>query len=607
MSPQERSQIHNFILQARESGTPDTEIMSFLANKGVLSAVNPEKYGTSSLAVETATPTIGGRQLNQGFAPVDPMAMNQQEPQRQGFFSRVGDRLQNRGSRIAEQVSPEAAATANPLRRGMRIAGDVIGAGLDVVGEGLVTAARGIGTTANIATAPTRGVASLFGAPDAVTAKPTEQLKTLANKIAESPLGEAAFQALGSGVEQWEQFAEQNPEVARDLQALGNIVSVLPIGTAAQSGGRLARQTRLGQGGEALRQSADATDLVRQSDYVQNLVTPELRGRKLPDGVRLTDIQEGGLISERRIVPSSASDRQIIETVSNIPDVSPNNTVLANGQAMERYIGREAENLVAKLQQNDVIFPKRELVAALNRTSDELKKTPTLTGDAGRSADRVMQEYIRRIDAADGKMSEVLQIRKDLDRWVANFAGDKALSGERVNAVSIAARELRDTVNEYLITKSPVGSEVRDSLQRQTNTFRALDNVTPKALAESKNSLSRGLDTLSSALGTRSKIVQGLALLSGIGTFGAMTAYAPVATGAILGGAGLVGIYRVAVSPTSRRRIADLLDGIEGVLPTLPANQQAPVRETIDVLIGLGIIGAREIDPSEQPESAEVQ
>ena len=578
MSPQERSQIHNFILQARESGTPDTEIMSFLANKGVLSAVNPEKYGTSSLAVETATPTIGGRQLNQGFAPVDPMAMNQQEPQRQGFFSRVGGRLSERGSRIAEQFSTEAAETANPIRRGVRVAGDVIGAGLDVVGEGLTTAARGIGTTANIATAPARGVASLFGAPDAVTAKPTEQLKTLANKIAESPLGEAAFQALGSGVEQWEQFSAENPEVARDLQALGNIVSVLPVGTAAQAAGRQAQRLGIRSDELGARIGASATaNLSREArEAATEIVQPEMTFRvRRDEALRLN---EGGILQQRSLNPTRFEEN-MADALARVPGFDHNQTMRHNAQSAHQHIGTLARELDSELARTQIAFPRQEHMAYIRNNMQPFLDRPVLRGNPRGAAEEMIEEYGKILAQHPSTAVGAMQARREFDQWFKGWA-PKGLEADRTaNVVNQTAQELRMLSNDFIAGKTP-SVPVKELLQEQALLFNAIDNMRPKVAREAGSTLDRISDNISRVVSMRGRFSQTAGTVVGLGGLGAAATFAPVYTGVAGAGLATYGGYRLVTDNRTYKALGDTLQSINRVLPETGGAERTLLMQT---------------------------
>jgi hypothetical protein len=565
--------IANFIQQQRKKGRPDSEIHNFLQQQGVL-------------------------------MPSQSQARSEQP----GIFSRaktaITEAFTQRGEGVGEGLQRQRAGEQTPFETGFQLAGQTAGFGFDVIGAGIVGLAR---------MAPEQ-------VKDIVGAGGQAFLQTSA--------AQAGIAALGEGVEAYQSWKEDNPRAAANLEAFGNIASAVPVGTSARATvgltGRAGVPTT--RAGQRLTRSADVAEAARRTERVTDIISPQIRKTKLPQGRALRDIQEGGITTQRRFAMESPIDQAVIKTVSEIPPQRisvggvetvarvDRGSILSRGQAMESYIETQARNLEQLTKAQDVIFPKRELIAQLNNTADVLRKSPLLTGDAGKTADRVIKEYVRRINAADGKLSEVLKIRKDMDSWVKKFAGERAFSGERANALSLAVKELRNTTNEYLISRSPVGSQIRTSLERQFHTFKAIDNVTPKALAEAGSKVERLINTIAEKTGIRSKIVQGLALFTGVGTFGAMTAYAPVATAYFAATFGLGGLYKAAVAPTTRRQLGNLLSGIGEAAKRLPATDQSIVREGLNTLVGLGVItakeaglSAQEIASIEEEDEAEIQ
>jgi len=565
MTPEQQNQVRQFVVDARNKGISDIDITKYMAQQGWLQQMKPETFGAYK---PTATPGVSFSREAETAAVQGFQQPKEKEP---GFIQGVSGIISERGENFAESLERQRLGQQTAVESGVQLAGQTVGAVFDIAFE---------------------GAKSILGlAPESVK----EVVGTAGKAFLDTEIAQAGLQALQGGVEMYEGWKAENQRAAANLEAVLNIASIIPVGAGTKSGVSIASKTGkpLLKTGTAIEKSAIAKQAARTADEVADLISPPVKKTKLPKGKNLLDIEEGGIFQGRKFSTDNPLDREIIETVSQIPGIEKGN-VLAKGQTMERYIASEAEKLVKLTKEKDVIFPKQELLARLNSVKEELAKTPLLTGDAGKSAERVVAEYSRRIQQADGKLSEVLKVRKDMDAWVRKFAGDKALSGEKANAMSIAVKELRDATNDYLISKSPVGSEIQNSLKRQSNTFRALDNVKPKALNEAGSKIERLINTVSEKLGVRSKIVQTLGLFTGVGVFGAMSAYAPVATGFFLGSAGLSGIYKAAVSPTVRKKIGTALKGIGKELDRLPTTNKTAVREGLEVLVGLGIISASE-------------
>jgi hypothetical protein len=561
MNQEKQRELQMFVQQSRAQGMPDTAIVKYMAERGWLQEAMPQQFG----AVQQAQNRFNPQAETQAFQSTG------QEEKKPGFFQRVGERIGERGANFAGSMERQQAGQQTPMESGFQLAGQTIGAGFDIAFE---------------------GVKSILGlAPETLK----NAVGEAGQKFLETAPAQAGLNALAQGVEVYQGWKEENPRDAANLEALGNIVSVVPLSRGGQAGVSLASKTGqpIARTGAQMTEKAGVQQAAKLTNDLAELISPPISGSKLPAGKKLTDIQEGGVFATRKFSTESPFDQDVLRTVSQIPGIEKGN-ILQKGQTMERYIASEAENLVRLSKDRDVIFPKQELISRLKTVQTELAKTPLLTGDAGKSANRVLAKYVDEISKADGKLSEVLRVRKEMDKWIENFAGKKALSGEKANAMTIAVKELRDATNDFLITKSPVGSQIQESLKRQSNTFRALDNVTPKAIKEAGSSVERFSQTLQSKMKTRTQVLGALALLTATGTFQAMSIFAPVATG-ILGASALAGAYKMAVSPAVRLKIGKQLKGVGKLIDELPKTDRSSFIEGLETLAAMGIISTKEL------------
>ena len=157
-------------------------------------------------------------------------SQQEQPQQEQGFFDRVGESIGERAleaQEIKQRYGEGEMSEASAMLQGI---GNV-GFGLmgDVVGEGVVSAGRGIGSAA-----------------EAIAPETTESVKQLGQDIMQSDIGQMGLQALKAGGEYWDQFRGSYPDVARNLEAVGNIAGAVPLGgaTAAVGGEVIAPAAR---------------------------------------------------------------------------------------------------------------------------------------------------------------------------------------------------------------------------------------------------------------------------------------------------------------------------------------------------------------------------
>lgn len=140
-----------------------------------------------------------------------------QAERKPGFISRVGEDLKKRAGSIKETISEGMKGESNPLRSGVRIAGQIAGGIGDVVAEGAVSGFRAL--------------------PDVVE----QPIRKAGTKILQTKVGQAGLEAIEQGVEAYEAFKIKYPEIAEDLEAVVNIASILPAWKGAQVGTQAAK------------------------------------------------------------------------------------------------------------------------------------------------------------------------------------------------------------------------------------------------------------------------------------------------------------------------------------------------------------------------------
>ncbi len=171
--------------------------------------------------VEMPDGRIGRFEVPEGTTPEQVQAFASQqleEPvEEPGFFSRVGTRFEERGEVFGEILRADKADEQASIRTVLQLGGNVLGAAGDVLGEGIVSAAKSL--------------------PDEVT----EPVVEIARTLLDTDAGKSGISALSEGVEAWDDFAAENPAVARDIGALFNIATfftpVKGVSAATVTGG----------------------------------------------------------------------------------------------------------------------------------------------------------------------------------------------------------------------------------------------------------------------------------------------------------------------------------------------------------------------------------
>lgn len=375
------------------------------------------------------------------------------------------------------------------------------------------------------------------------------EIQPIIQKISESQTGQQIADAIG--------------ELPSDVQDSAlNLLETVGIKGAAQLRKGVAVAARevtpvAARAARGLEEAAEVQTQVARKGFAQELVQPKQTKKVITEQIKGGQIEEGGLFSGRSIIPT-ASERAIIEEVSRIPNVTPQNTLLQNANIVRGEIGNTAKELVSKLEANDVIFPRRELNSFLNAAKETLKLNPALVGDAAKSADKILDQFERILKTKKSSASGLLEARKELDRFIQTQKGAKAFDPATENAFSIALREIRQGANEFLDAKA-IDVDVKGLLKKQSNLFRAIDNIAPKAAEEASTAIGRGLQRATEIVGLRGQIGQVITALGITGGATALAALTPAALLAAIPVGLIVGGVKTAKSVAAKKALSTLL------------------------------------------------
>lgn len=136
-------------------------------------------------------------ELPQGFV------MDQPKQKPQGFFSGVGSDLEKRAMQLQTSQEETAAGRQTPIERELQELGTILGGAGDVVGRGMGAAATGVYNVL----------------PEGVQ----QTLKGAGQELMSTRPAQAVAGALGQGMEKYQEFAQESPRAARNVEALANI------------------------------------------------------------------------------------------------------------------------------------------------------------------------------------------------------------------------------------------------------------------------------------------------------------------------------------------------------------------------------------------------
>lgn len=468
------------------------------------------------------------------------------ESQKLSFAKRAGKRLFER-QKVAEEIIAATAEGEQSYAEGVvQLIGKVgVGGVFDFLGEGLVSTAR---VVSNIT-------------PDPIEDRVVESARNTGRVFLSTPVGQAGMLALEQGMESYREFAKEHPRAARNIESVVNIgLLAAPVSRSAKP--VTEQTTAFGRGAEALNRSAATQESRIRADFVDDLITPEQTKKVRLDQTSRTT--EHGLLRQKQVA-LSPQEAVISNEVNAISGVSTSKTLQGNLNAIREELGVVAGRLLAGLERSNIPITHIESRQAVEGVRAGLKDVPTLVGNPATTANKLIDNALVFINRNPQTSAGLLKARQEFDNFLLsqkrNVLGDVPLE----NAMTIAAAEVRQAMNGLIAAKNP-SAGVRASLNSQTNMFRAMDNIAPKAAEEASNIVIRAWQNAMKILPFRGEFNQLMATGFGIGGLGASARFAPVFTGIVtLGGISYVG-GRAVLSAGAKKAGAALLAKVDDAI-----------------------------------------
>lgn len=377
-------------------------------------------------------------------APAKTDVQTRLDETKKGLFARIGDRFNDMTTK-AQEVDESG---FNPASKFLQTAG----AGAEFITGSAIEGAKSL-------------------TPEFIEKPVTEAISKGAEAIAGTPVA----QKIG---EKYGEFSEAHPELAGNIEAVGSIAEVLPVGKAVGTVGNVAKKA----GEKVLEKPLSAiAEAKRLKDEAEKLeyVTPK--------PTELTPTEYEKALSRGRISPKtntetakynlSDSEKTIAKKYINTIDKDPVKTSINIFDQVDK-LDTEVGNF---LKGNNGIFNKGEL---RNKLLEDLEDVDDITLDSDRVA-RAKENIVNNFTAklAKNDMHSLWEARKDFDRSI-----EKAFSGSPSLQKEIKVK-FRNAVQDFISDGTP-DTTYKDYMKDMSNLLRLQETVATKAAKQ------RGLDAI---------------------------------------------------------------------------------------------------------------
>jgi hypothetical protein len=485
------------------------------------------------------------------------------------FQQRVGEDWQRRGDMFEDIKEATLSGDQSYLEGVAQTIGKVgAGAAFDFIGEGLVSAGRGLSTAT----------------PDVIEAPITDAAVGAAHAFLETDIGQAGLQSIIGGAEKWTAFKEENPRIARNIEAVVNVGLLLtpvkgkpkaPIPSTPVKPTNKGWIPDLDRAGGRLIESGETKAATQRSTYIDDLILPE--ATKPVREARVPRTAQRGPILQEKIYTLSPAEKAIAAEVKRVPTVSPKKTYLDNHKALDTAVSHKNSTLASLIDEHDASMSIFSLIRrGLGPAMRTLKESPLMVGDAGAQAQRILQNLwnligketgIRRLNLGSKvNASQLLKVRKELDAWARSQKAD-VFDPASLNSISFAMKEIREGLNNSISYAVP-NVAVKQTLREQHHLLNGMNNILSKAANQANTRFHELWRSLLHKMPIRSQMTQLIALGTGMGGLGAAAIGGPWVRAAAIGGAAAWAGRMVFTSPNLRIMAGEMLKGVNKLLKT---------------------------------------
>jgi len=472
-----------------------------------------------------------------------------QAEEKKPYMERVEDRFTERKTEIdiTEEAYDKGEITyAESELQGI---GKSAGLALDVIGEGLVSAGRGLS----------------YVIPDSIEEPVKQTIKEGFEDLSNTEIGAAALEAVKGGIEKWNEYKEENPRAAKNIESVVNIaVLVAPAKTRAG-----AEPTVIGKAADKVGKTAAKQIAKKRGKFIQELIEPKRTPKvKISEVPRTVETGRGPF--KTSTIKPTPRESQIAAEVSRIKGVHHKKSIQQNYSAISKENTKLAMKLEADVSKSRAIIPVDESVQVIDDAINVIiAENPIIVGNLKTTAIRVANKAKQILKENSPDASGLLKARKEFDSWVRTLPrGDVKLSADAaMESQSIAIKTVRNSMNDLLDARVK-SAAVKRELKRQSLLYDALGNITPKAAEEANSAIGRAWQNAFKVLGIRNKSIQSAAAVMGVGGLGAAAKFAPVfTTVAATVGTGAVA-SKLFMGPQSKIIVGRVLNAIDKAILT---------------------------------------
>lgn len=473
----------------------------------------------------------------------------------QNFFERFGEDLKTRwGEQGAEIINAAVRGEQHFGSTALQLVGKV-GAGsvMDFIGEAIISGGRGLSAIT----------------PDDLRDWTKENATKAGIFLLQTDMGQKGLEAARQGIAKWQEFADEHPVHARNIESIVNIGMLV---TPVKGKPKTSSPTLIGRFGERVGRSGRRSEVKNRRAFIEGLVLPQqtkkVRREQVAwltkNGRSRPRTTETPILRKKQVALTPAQAASARE-VARVSGVSSNKTLQGNYNAIAAQVEKKAAGLQGSLDDMGTrgsYFTNEFEAAVRNNVLARLRESPALVGNAETSAKRVIEMAVKIAMEEKKTLGGLLRTRKRLDGWVRAHKPKILEDGAVHSAMTSAVREVRREINDFIDARAG-NIRVQQSLSQQSSLLRAMDDLADKAADEATSVVARAVQNAIKIIPVRNELVAGLSLFFGLGGLGAAAAFMPFVQTMLLTAGITYGTKRVVMSPNTRKGLGKVIEYVD--------------------------------------------
>lgn len=472
------------------------------------------------------------------------------------YVNGIAESMVKRKKALADTVKSYESGDSGIVKANFATAATGIGAGVDVLAETGTLALKGLSVII----------------PNEIEDPVKDAMKTAFKFMGETAVGQEGLKALQKGVGHWKKFENKYPEYAKIIGGGVNLSLLFtPLGKKKTDLEPRTTNTYAGTYVTGTLEEAAEKQISRNArKRVDDLLQPEKTTDRIKDikNISIFGNDKGSNRGFFSRIQENEFELFRNNLVANIGGVKGKDTIVNTANAVRKHNKNKAQRLMDDLENTNISwnFPQGTQTELAKRVDDILEDINYIKGDASMEniKKNTLESAYKIINNMDNSPAGLLRARQKFDKLINKQLADNLFDPTVMNPTNDVANAVRKSINDLVESRvSNTNVKVKQSLKEQHALWNAQNILDIKAVKEGNNRVSQIFQNLSPIVDGQLALNRTIAVMGGMGAFGAAQFLAvPLAGAAITYGAGLAFTSGV-LSISGKRALGSILSNID--------------------------------------------